>query len=76
MRDDGDDFARAVRHDCFSGFHKRAAGVGHVVHQDGDLILHVANQDHAGDFVRAGALFVDEGEAEVEAVGDGGCSVA
>ena len=63
MSDNGDDFTRAVRHDCLSGFHERAARVGHVV-----------DEDHAGDFVGAGALFVDEGEAEVEAVGDGGCS--
>ena len=64
VSDDSDDFARAVRHDCLSGFHERAAHVGHVV-----------DEDHAGDFVGAGALFVDEGEAEVEAVGDGGYSL-
>ena len=75
MRDDGHDLAGAVVHDGFGGLDQRAAGVGHVVDEDGNAVAHVADEDHAGDFVGAGALFVDEGEAEVEAVGDGGCSV-
>jgi hypothetical protein len=74
VSDDSNDFARAVRHDCLSGFHERAARVSHVVDEDGGAPGDVADEDHAGDFVGAGALFVDEGEAEVEAVGDGGCS--
>jgi hypothetical protein len=72
--DDGYDFARAVVHHCFGSFDKRAAGVSHVVDEDGDFVFDVADEDHAGDFVGAGALFVDECEAEVEAVGDRGCS--
>lgn len=75
MSDDSDDFARAVRHDCLSGFYERAAGVCHIINEDGDSVLHVADKHHARDFVGAGTLFVDEGEAEVEAVGDRGCSV-
>jgi hypothetical protein len=74
MGDNGDHFAGFVRHDRFGGFDERAAGVGHVVDEDGDFILDVADKDHAGDFVGAGALFVNESESEVEAVGDGSSS--
>jgi hypothetical protein len=74
MGDDCHDFARFVHHYRFGGFDERAAGVGHVVDKDGDFVLDVADEHHAGDFIGARALFVDKGEAEVEAVGDGGCS--
>jgi hypothetical protein len=74
MRDDCNDFARFVRHDGFGGFDESAARVGHVVNEDGDLVFYVADEDHTGDFVGARTLFVDEGEAEVEAVGYGCCS--
>jgi hypothetical protein len=37
--------------------------------------LYIADKNHAGDFVGAGTLFVDEGKAEIEAVSDGRCSV-
>jgi hypothetical protein len=50
--------------------------MGHVVYEDGNFVLYVADEDHAGDFVGARALFVDEGEAEVEAVGNGCCSIS
>ena len=76
MRDDSNDLASFVCHDGFRGFDERAAGVGHVVYEDGDFVLYVADEDHAGDFVGARALFVDEGEAEVEAVGNGCCSIS
>ena len=76
MRDDSDHFPRFVAHDSFCGFDERAACVCHVVDEDRDLVLDVADEDHAGDFVGARALFVDEGEAEVEAVGNGCCSIS
>jgi len=75
VRDDSDDFASFVRDERLGGFGERAAGVGHVVDEDAGFVFDVADEDHAGDFVGAGALFVDEGEAEVEAVGYGCCSV-
>lgn len=74
MRDDGDGGFGAVSDDDFGSFDECAARVGHVVHDDGDAVAHVAYEDHTGDFVGAGTLFVDEGEAEVEAVGYGCCS--
>ena len=75
VRDDGDDLVRAVLHDGVGGLDERAAGVGHVVNEDGGFATDVADEDHAGDFVGARPLFVDEGETEVEPVGDGGSSV-
>jgi len=73
--DDCDDFASTMVHDGLGGFDERTAGIGHVVDENGNFILNVSDEDHAGDFVRAGSLFVDEGETEVKAVSDGGCSV-
>lgn len=48
-----------------------AAGVRHVVHQDGHAVLDVAHQYHAVHLVGLLPLLVDEGEVHVEAVGDG-----
>lgn len=59
VRDDGDDLARAVRHDRVGRLDQRAARVRHVVHQDRDPVLHVAHQHHARDFVGPCAFFVD-----------------
>jgi len=75
MGNNSDDFTGFMRHDCFGCFDEGAAGIGHVVNEDGDFVFDIADEDHAGDFVGTGTLFVDEGEAEVETVGDGGCSV-
>jgi len=62
---------RAMLNDHVGGFAERAARVGHVVDYDGNAVAHVADEDHAGDFVGASALFVDEGEGEVETIGYG-----
>ena len=45
-----------------------AAGVSHVVHQDGHAVLDVAHQHHAVHLIGLLALLVDEGELHVEAV--------
>lgn len=68
--DNGDDFLRAIGHERVRCFHQRATGVGHVVDEDGDAVLHIANENHARHFIRTRALFMDEREAEVEAVGN------
>ena len=60
----------AVLDDNVGCFAKCTASVRHVVHDDRNATLHVTNQDHAADFVRSGALLVDEGELGVEVVGD------
>jgi hypothetical protein len=74
MRDDRHYLAGFVRHYRFGSFDERAARIGHVVDEDGDLVFDVADEHHAGDFVRARTLFVDEGKAEVEAIGNRCCS--
>lgn len=48
-----------------------AAGVGHVVDQDGHAVLDVTDQHHAVHFVGLLPLLVDEGEVHVEPVRDG-----
>jgi hypothetical protein len=60
----------AVLDDNVGCFAKCTASVCHVVHDDRNAALHVTNQDHAADFVRSGALLVDEGKLGVEVVGD------
>lgn len=59
MRDDGEDLGGAVRGTERGGGGKRAACVGHVVYEDGDAVADRADEDHAADFVGAGAFFVD-----------------
>jgi len=65
----------AVLDDHVSRFAESSASVCHVVDDDGGAALDVTDEDHAADFVRASTLFVDERELDVEAVGDGSCSV-
>lgn len=48
-----------------------AAGVSHVVHQDGHTVLDVTHQHHAVHFVGLLPLFVDEGEVHIQTVSDG-----
>lgn len=59
MCDDSYNFPSFVGHDGLGGFDQSAAGIGHVVDENGDLVLDVADENHAGDFVGACALFVD-----------------
>lgn len=70
--DDGVDFLGTMLHYRVGGLDQRAAGVGHIVDDDGNLVLHVANQDHARDLIRTRALLVDQGELQIEAVGNPG----
>ena len=48
-----------------------AAGVGHVVHEDGHAVLDVAHQHHAVHLVGLLPLLVDQSEVHVQPVGDG-----
>lgn len=69
--DNGVDFLGTVLEDSVGGLDEGATGIGHVVDDDGDLVLDVTDKDHAGDLVGAGTLLVDEGELQVEAVSNG-----
>lgn len=70
VHNDGVDLLGAVLHHSGSRLAEGTAGVGHVVDDDGDLVLHVTHKDHARDFVGALALLVDQSELEIETVGD------
>ena len=51
-----------------SSMANRATGVGHVVHENGDPILHVPNQHHAVHLVGLFPLLVDQGKVHVQPV--------
>ena len=46
----------------------RATGVGHVIHENGDPILHVSDQHHAVHLVGLFPLLVDQGKVYVQPV--------
>jgi hypothetical protein len=72
---DRDGSSCAVLDDHVGRFAEGSAGVCHVVDDDSCATLDITNEDHAADFVRAGAFLVNERELDVEAVGDRSCSV-
>lgn len=49
-----------------------SAGIGHVVDENGRLVLDIADEDHATDDVGAWALLVDQGKGRVETVSNRG----
>ena len=55
--------------------HEGAAGVGHVVDEDRNLVLDVADEDHPGDLVCLLPLLVEQGEIDAEPIGHRGRSV-
>lgn len=57
VRDYGDDFGGAARGELLGGRAERAAGVGHVVDEDGRFAGYFAGEGHAGDFAGLFALF-------------------
>lgn len=67
--------SRAVLDDHVGRFAESSAGVCHVVDDDSCATLDTTHENHAADFVRTSAFLVNERELDVEAVGDGGCSV-
>ena len=75
MGNDGNDFICAMGHDSVSRLDEGAAGICHIVDENGDFGANVADEGHFGDFVGASTFFVDESEVEVEAIGYGCCSV-
>ena len=72
VRDNGNGLLCAVLDHDVGGLGQGAARVGHVVDDDGRLVLDVADEDHARHLVGARPLLVDEGEAQIQAVGDAG----
>jgi hypothetical protein len=73
--DNGDGGCCAVLDDHVGGFAERATSVGHVVDDDSGATLDISDQNHATNFVGAGALLVNQRELNVKAVGDRSSSV-
>jgi hypothetical protein len=73
--DDGDGGGCAVLDDHVGCFAEGSASVGHVVDDDSCTTLDISDQNHATNFVWAGALLVNQRELNVKAVGDRSSSV-
>lgn len=75
MDDNGVNFPSAVLHHCVGRFDKGSAGISHVINDNGNLVLDVANKHHSGNFVRARTFLVDQGELRIQPVSESGGSV-
>ena len=73
--DNGVDFLSTVLHDGVGSLDEGSTSVGHVVDDDGNLVLDVTNKHHSGNFVGTRALLVDQGELRIQPVGDSGGTV-
>ena len=62
MRHHTDDLSGAVLGEHFGCCAQGAAGIGHVVYQDGCLAAYFASECHAGDLTGSGALFAGIGD--------------
>lgn len=69
--DNGVDFLGTVLKDGVGSLDEGATGIGHVVDDDGDLVLDVTDKNHAGDLVGPGTLLVNQGELQIETVSNG-----
>lgn len=67
--DNGHDLGGAILREHLGGLGQGAAGIGHVVDQDGDLVSDVSHQHHAANDVGTRALLVNESKALVETIG-------
>lgn len=59
MGDEGQDRLGPVLLEHRSSLDQGAASVGHVVNEDGNLVLHVTDENHAADDIGTGAFLVD-----------------
>jgi len=62
-------------HQTIRSMHNRAACVGHIVDQDGNLVLDISHQNHGGHLVGLLALLVYQGELHIQAIGNRGYTV-
>lgn len=76
VRDNRQNLRGAVVLYCLRGLGQRSACIGHIIHENCDLVLHVADEHHAPDLVRPRSLLVNECEGPVETIGDGRCSAS
>lgn len=71
VHNDGVDFGSTVLHDGFGSLGKCAAGVGHIVDDDSDLVLDITDKDHARDLIGTGTFLVNKRELQVQAISNG-----
>ena len=71
VRHDGIDLGRAGLAQLLGRLADRHARVGHVVDHDGNVVIDVADEGHGGELVALPPHVVDDGEVDVELVGDG-----
>lgn len=56
------DFLSTVLHDGVGGFDEGPTSIGHIIDDNGNLVLDVTNKNHSGNFVGTRALLVNQGE--------------
>jgi hypothetical protein len=70
VHNDGVNLECAVLHNGVGGLGECAAGVSHVVDDDGNLVLDITDKNHARDLVGTGAFLVDESKLQIQAIGN------
>lgn len=67
---DGVDFEGASLNELVGRVTDGAAGVGHVVDEDGHSVFHVTDEYHTRHFVGLFPFLVDESKVDVQSIGD------
>lgn len=75
VRDNGVDFDSSVLGKSLGGQAKGSAGISHIVHQNGNLSLHISDKNHPRDLVGLLALLVNQRKVQVQTIGNRGGSV-
>lgn len=57
-------------HQAIGGMHNGAACVGHVIDQNGNLVLDITHQYHGGHFVGLLAFLVYQSELHIQSIGN------
>jgi len=70
VHNDGVNLECTVLHNSVGGLGESAAGVGHIVDDDGNLVLDITDKNHAGDLVGAGTFLVNESELQIQTIGN------
>lgn len=68
VRDEPEDSGCACLREVRRGETQRSARVGHVVHENGDFVFDVADEDHPRDFVRFFSLLVKQRKVDAEPI--------
>lgn len=68
--DDGVNFLCAVLHNGISSFDKSTAGISHIIDNNGNFVLDVSDENHAGNLIGPGTFLVYQSELQIETVGD------